>query len=83
MTAVAGTILGALLWLLPFAAALTILLALVCALQRNWPRPPRWMRRKVPGRFPDGRPLTVPEKERFRWITEGYKQDAREPGRRS
>ena len=83
ITAAVYAILGALLWLLPPAALLVIFIVLGCALQRNWPRVPSRLRgRRVPSRNPDGRPLTVPERERFGWIEAGYKIDAREPGRR-
>ena len=37
---------------------------------------------RVPSRNPDGRPLTVPERERLRWMERGYAKTAREPGRR-
>jgi hypothetical protein len=40
----------------------------------------RVTRKKVPGCPQDGGPLSVPERERFGWITEGYKSTAREPG---
>jgi hypothetical protein len=68
---------------LPLLALIVIVCVIVCALQRHWPRLPRWMRPgRVPSRCPDGRPLTVPEKERWAWIEDGYAKTAREPGRR-
>jgi hypothetical protein len=83
VTATVTAILTALLELLPFAALVTILLVGACAVQRNWPRWPRRFRAsKVPARNPDGRPLTVPERERLGWIERGYAKTAREPGRR-
>jgi hypothetical protein len=43
------------------------------ALQRNWPQLPARLRvRQVPSRFPDGKPLTVPEQERMDVIEQGY-----------
>lgn len=68
---------------LPFVAFVVIACVLVCALRRNWPRLPRWIRPcRVPCRCPDGRPLTVPERERMAWIEDGYAKTAAEPGRR-
>lgn len=76
-------ILAALLELLPFGALLVIVLFLICAAQKNWPRLPCWLRhRQVPSRNPDGEPLTVPEQERYGWIRDYYQIEAREPGRR-
>jgi hypothetical protein len=78
---VAADLLGILLALLPLAALIAIVCAIVCALQRNWPQLPSRLRiRRVPSQFPDGKPLSVPERERFAWITKGYKSTAREPG---
>jgi hypothetical protein len=37
-------------------------------------------RGKVPARCPDGRPLTVPERERMDLIERGYARSAPEPG---
>jgi hypothetical protein len=83
MTGVLTELVGILLVLVPLTALFAIVCVIVCALQRNWPRLPRWMRtRRVPSRCPDGRPLTVPEKERWAWIKDGYAKTAREPGRR-
>jgi hypothetical protein len=83
MTGFVSAILGALLALLPLTALVVIILVFACAVQRNWPRWPRRFRAsKVPARNPDGRPLTVPERERLGWIERGYAKTAREPGRR-
>jgi hypothetical protein len=53
-------------------------IALAVIVPKVWKRVTR---KKVPGCPQDGRPLTVPERERFGWITEGYGRSAREPGR--
>jgi hypothetical protein len=83
MISVLTELVGLLLILVPLLALAAIVCVIVCALQRNWPRlPQRWRRKKVPSRCPDGRPLTVPEKERWAWIKAGYAKTAREPGRR-
>jgi hypothetical protein len=89
VTGFVSAILGALLALLPLMALVVIILVFACAVQRHWPRWPRWARRprrfwasKVPARNPDGRPLTIPELERFDIIERGYAKTAREPGRR-
>jgi hypothetical protein len=81
MTAALYAVLGALVELLPFAALVVIVCVLPFAVQRNWPRvPSRWRVRKVPGRNPDGRQLTVPEQERMDVIEDGYGKTAQEPG---
>jgi hypothetical protein len=83
MTGFVSAILGALLALLPLVALVVILCLIACALRRHWPRRPRrFWANKVPSRNPDGRPLTVPERERLGWIERGYAKTAREPGRR-
>jgi hypothetical protein len=76
-------VLGALLEFAPFVALAVIVCVIACAVQKNWPRlPQRWRIRRVPCRNPDGRPLTVPEQERWDVIERGYAKTAREPGRR-
>jgi hypothetical protein len=83
VTAAVSACLGALLALLPLTALVVVILTLVCAVQRHWPRLPRCLRRnRVPARNPDGRPLTIPELERMDIIERGYAKTAREPGRR-
>ena len=64
MITFAYDVLGLLLALLPFVALAVVITVIVCAGRKVWPRLPRWMRPcRVPSRNPDGRPLTVPERE--------------------
>jgi hypothetical protein len=83
MTGFVSAILGALLALLPLAALVVVILAIVGAVRRHPPRLPRHLRRKrVPGRNPDGEPLSQAMTERLDVIERGYAKTAREPGRR-